>query len=124
MTDFSIGDVAARSGLSAHTLRYYERAGLLPKITRDSGGRRRFTDEHLEWIRFLTYLRATGMPIRRMKEYVRLVQKGPKTSDQRRALLEEHRDAVVRQMDRLSESVIAIEQKIAVYEKRKEEGKQ
>jgi DNA-binding transcriptional MerR regulator len=120
MTELSIADAAARSGLSAHTLRYYERAGLLPRITRDQAGRRRFTDEHLEWIRFLTYLRATGMPIRRMKEYVRLVLKGPETSDERRALLEEHRKAVVRQMDRLSESLIAIEQKIAFYKKKEE----
>ena len=122
MTELSIADAASRSGLSAHTLRYYERAGLMPRVARDHAGRRRFTEEHIDWIRFLTYLRATGMPIRRMKEYVRLVLKGPQTSEARRALLEEHRDAVVRQMDRLSESLIAIEQKIAFYAK-KEEGK-
>ena len=121
MSDLSIADAAARSGLSAHTLRYYERAGLLPHIDRDHAGRRRFSEEHLDWIRFLTYLRATGMPIRRMKEYVGLVQAGPHTADERRALLEAHRDTVVHQMDRLSESLIAIEQKIAYYTKTKEE---
>lgn len=121
MSDHSIADAATRSGLSAHTLRYYERAGLLPRVARDGGGRRRFSEEDLGWIRFLSYLRATGMPIRRMRDYVRLVQQGPPTSDRRRQLLEEHRDAVVRQMDRLSESLIAIEQKIAYYTKTKEE---
>ncbi len=121
MSDHSIADAAQRSGLSAHTLRYYERAGLLPRVARDGGGRRRFSDDDLGWIRFLSYLRATGMPIRRMHEYVRLVQQGARMSDRRRRLLEEHRDAVVRQMDRLSESLIAIEQKIAFYAKKEEE---
>jgi DNA-binding transcriptional MerR regulator len=120
VTELSIADAALQSGLSAHTLRYYELAGLLPRITRDPAGRRRFTGEHLDWIRFLSYLRATGMPIRRMREYVRLVQMGPQTDEQRRALLEDHRDSVLRQMDRLSESLTAIEQKIAFYAKKEE----
>jgi DNA-binding transcriptional MerR regulator len=120
MTALSIADAAARSGVSAHTLRYYERAGLIPRITRDAAGRRRFSDDDLGWIRFLSCLRATGMPIRRMREYVRLVQKGPRTSEQRRQLLEAHRDAVLHQMDSLSESLIAIEQKIAYYSKQEE----
>lgn len=65
MVSYSIAEVADRTGLTAHTLRYYERDDLLLRpVARDSGGRRVYDDEDLGWIRMLTCLRATGMPIR------------------------------------------------------------
>jgi hypothetical protein len=67
MHDYTIDEAAERTGLSKHTLRYYEREGLLPPIAKASSGHRRYTDDDIGWVRFLQLLRATGMPIREAK---------------------------------------------------------
>jgi len=72
----TIAEAAGQAGVSAHTLRYYERAGLLAPIERDASGHRRFTAEEVEWIVVCTRLRATGMPIRRIRAYASLVRDG------------------------------------------------
>ncbi len=76
MTTWSIGEAAEKCGLSQHTLRWYERIGLLPPIERGGDGRRRFSDKDLEWLSLLTKLRATGMPVRDMQRYAELVRSG------------------------------------------------
>jgi DNA-binding transcriptional MerR regulator len=73
---FTIGEVAKETGKSTHTLRYYERVGLIPQVERSSNGHRRYTEDHVTWIRFLDRLRLSGMPIHRMQEYAALVQAG------------------------------------------------
>ena len=88
----SIAEVAHSSGLSAHTLRYYERTGLLEPVIRDGSGHRRYREVDLERISFLTRLRATGMPIREVRRYAELMKAGEATNDERLALLEAHRD--------------------------------
>ncbi|MGB3540762.1 MAG: MerR family transcriptional regulator, partial [Mesorhizobium sp.] len=89
-----IGNLAKKSGLSAHTLRYYERIGLLPYADRDRSGQRDYDVSILTWIEFLGRLKTTDMPIRDMLRYAEMAERGDQTFSQRRELLESHRDRV------------------------------
>ena len=93
----SISDAANATGLSVHTLRYYERAGLmLDPVERAPSSHRRYTEDEIRWVTLLTRLRATGMPIRRIRDYADLVRAGDGNEDERLALLEAHRDGGAR----------------------------
>ena len=116
MTQISIGEAARLTGLSAHTLRYYERIGLIAPIRRRAG-RRRDDEADLQWVGFLHQLRATGMPIRQMKEYADLLRRGPETATRRTQMLEGHRDKVVAQIAELSGHLATLERKIDLYRK-------
>ena len=83
----TIRDVARETGLSVHTLRYYERIGLIPPVERAESGHRRYRDKDIAWFEFLRKLRATGMPIRKVREYVALQQQGDETLRERFELL-------------------------------------
>lgn len=112
----TIAEAAAATGLTPHTLRYYERDGLLlDDVGRASSGHRRYTDRDLAWLHLLTRLRSTGMPIREIREYARLVREGDGTEPQRLAMLQAHRDAVRAQLAEAAEHLAAIELKIDVY---------
>jgi DNA-binding transcriptional MerR regulator len=112
----SIAEAARRTGVSVHTLRYYERAGLVvTTIDRTAGGWRRYRKLDLDWIRICTRLRATGMPIRAIRRYAELVTAGPGNEDQRLALLENHRAEVTAKLAELEESLRLIDHKIDVY---------
>ena len=92
----TITDLAHATGLSKHTLRYYERMGLVPLVQRDpSSGHRRYGDGHAQWIDFVRNLRDCGMPIREIRAYARLVAMGDDTWPARRAMLAAHRARVV-----------------------------
>lgn len=110
-----IGELARRSGLSAHTIRYYERIGLLPPPDRDSGGQRDYDASILEWISFLNRLRSTGMPIQGMLDYARRRQEGPASEPARLALLEHHRAAVSAHIAALQATLPLLDHKIAGY---------
>src|ERR687892_602526 len=84
----TIAKAAREAGVSAHTIRYYERAGLLAPIERNGSGHRRFTPEDVRWIVVCTKFRATGMPIRRIREYAELVWDGDGNEAKRLALLQ------------------------------------
>ena len=113
----SISDAADATGLSAHTLRYYERAGLmLDPVERAPSSHRRYTEDEIRWVTLLTRLRATGMPIRRIREYADLVRAGDGNEAERLALLEAHRDAVLEQLEVDARATsTAIEYKIELY---------
>lgn len=114
----TIADAAAASGLTAHTLRYYERAGLmLAPIDRASSTHRRYSEADIAWVRFLARLRWTGMPIATMRRYTDLVRKGDATVAERRRLLIEHRESVLRHLDEVTASLAAIDVKIHIYDK-------
>lgn len=81
----TVKEVAALTGLSAHTLRYYKREGLVDPIGRAQSGRRRYSERDMAWIEFLGRLRATGMPIRKMKRFANLRRQGDPTVPARRA---------------------------------------
>jgi DNA-binding transcriptional MerR regulator len=112
----SISDAAQLTGLSAHTLRYYERAGLmLDPVERAPSTHRRYSEAEIRWVTLLTKLRATGMPIRRIREYAELVRAGEGNEAERLALLEAHRDAVIEQLDAMRRNLEAIDYKIEIY---------
>ena len=104
----SIAEAARRTGVSVHTLRYYERAGLvITNVHRNPSGRRRYQQEDLKWISICTRLRATGMPIRTIKRYAQLVSAGPGNEEERLALLEAHRAEVTAKLAELQENLTA-----------------
>ena len=121
--DLTIAEAAERAGISAHTIRYYERAGLLAPIGRTDSGHRRFAAEDIEWIVVITKLRATGMPIRRIREYAELVREGDGNELERLALLESHREEVLRRLDEVQQNLELVDFKIALYRKRLERSK-
>jgi len=111
----SIRDMAKQCGLSAYTLRYYERAGLIRAVVRASSGHRRYRAEDKEWIAFLTRLRATGMSIRQMAQFAKLRAQGDATIPNRRVLLEQHIESVRTRIDALEEAESALSAKIEHY---------
>jgi DNA-binding transcriptional MerR regulator len=114
----TISDAARASGVSAHTLRYYERAGLLDPVDRAAGGHRRYAEEDLARIQFLTKLRSTGMPIRQIRAYADLMRGGDETHEARLALLEDHREAVRTQLAETERNLELIDRKIDFYRER------
>jgi DNA-binding transcriptional MerR regulator len=112
----TIAEAARRTGVSVHTLRYYERAGLVvTTVDRTAGGRRRYHQLDLEWIDVCTRLRATGMPIRSIRRYAELVCAGYGNEQERLALLEAHRDEVTAKLAELADNLKLIDHKIDVY---------
>ena len=112
----SIAEAASRTGVSVHTLRYYERAGLVvTAVDRTAGGRRRYHQLDLDWIVICTRLRATGMPIRTIRRYAELVSAGPGNEQERLVLLEAHRAEVTARLARTREHLKLIDHKIDVY---------
>ena len=99
-----------------HTLRYYERAGLVvTTVDRTSGGRRRYRQLDLDWINVCTRLRATGMSIKAIRRYAELVCAGHGNEEERLALMEAHRAEVVAKLAELQENLQLIDHKIDVY---------
>jgi DNA-binding transcriptional MerR regulator len=112
----TIAEVAAATGTSAHTLRYYERIGLIRPVTRARSGHRRYGPDDVRWVEFLRKLHATGMPIRRMLAYAALARRGDSTISERRALLEAHRDEVAAKLAEQEKHLAGIEKKVRLYE--------
>ena len=113
----TIAEAAAATGVSAHTLRYYERAGLMrDPVARASSSHRRYTVEDVRWVTFLTKLRLTGMPIREMARYAELVRAGEGNEAERLALLTEHRRRVLARLDEVQRNLTAINVKISIYQ--------
>jgi len=115
----SISEAAQATGLSTHTLRYYEREGLmLDPVDRASSSHRRYTDADIGWVTFLTKLRTTSMPIAKVREYVELVRLGDSTIDARYDLLRAHRETVVAQLEEMTRSLAAVDRKITTYKEK------
>ena len=119
----SIAEAARRTGVSVHTLRYYERAGLVvTAVGRTAGGRRRYHRLDLDWITVCTRLRATGMPIRTIRRYAELVSAGRGNEPERLALLEAHRAEVTAKLAELGQNLTLIDHKIDIYRGRLDAG--
>ena len=119
----TIAEAARRTGVTAHTLRYYERAGLVvTAVDRTAAGRRRYHERDLTWIVVCAKLRATGMSIQSIRRYAELVSAGHGNEQERLALLEEHRAGVLAQMAQLRGDLELIDHKIDVYRGRLEAG--
>lgn len=119
----AIAEAARWSGVTVDTLRYYERAGLMPSPpARTGGGTRRYHDADLDWIRVITKLRATGMSIELIRRYAELVRAGEGNEAQRLDLLQAHRTAVLDQLETLTENLRLIDRKIDKYRGRVADG--
>jgi DNA-binding transcriptional MerR regulator len=113
----TIQEVAQATGLSAHTLRYYERIGLIHPINREENTRRCYTEDDLGWIDFLLKLRATGMSIKDMQKYAKLQRQGDDTLPERVEMLKSLRDSVETRIEELNEHLKLVRYKIDYYQK-------
>lgn len=111
----TIQQVAEATGLSEHTLRYYERVGLIHAIGRAPNGHRRYSPDDIGWIDFLNKLRATGMSIQQMQRYAELQRQGDETLAERVGMLRAHRQQVEERLDELREHLMLISHKIEYY---------
>lgn len=113
----SIGQVAERTGLSVHTLRFYEREGILADpIRRGSGGRRLYSEDDVDWLAVCIILRGSGMPLPVLRQYTDLVRQGTGNEKERLALLRKHQDDVTAQIAELTRCLDLIRFKAGVYE--------
>lgn len=114
---YTIRHMAQRCGMTTHTLRYYERVGLIQPVGRASNGHRRYSLADEAWIEFLHCLRATNMPIRAMQRFAELRLLGEASSLERRKILEDHQAAIAEQIVELQRAHKILEHKIANYRK-------
>ncbi|WFB09757.1 MerR family transcriptional regulator [Streptomyces sp. LX-29] len=112
---YTISEVAEHTGLSAHTLRWYERIGLMPHVDRTHTGQRRFTNRDLDWLGLVGKLRLTGMPVADMVRYAELVRAGDDTFAEREALLTAHREVVRQRIAELHGTLDVLDCKIDLY---------
>jgi len=110
-----IGDLARATGRTVHTIRWYERQGLMPGVVRNTSGRRTYHPDHIEWLRFLDRLRFTGMTIKEMRTYADLVASGHRSLGERQKLLQRHRAAINARIGELTSALDLIDEKIAFY---------
>jgi len=113
----TIREVAARTGITTHTLRYYERIGLVHHVPRAKSGHRRYGEEDLAWIELLKKLHTTEMPIRKMLAYARLARRGASTIAARKQLLEEHREELAAKVEHLQATLATIDRKLLAYDR-------
>ncbi|MDK9497623.1 MerR family transcriptional regulator [Streptomyces katrae] len=115
--DLSIGEVARRSGLSVHALRFYEREGLFANpVRRLANGRRVYHEEDVEWLAVCTKLRSSGMPLPVIRQYVELARQGPGNEHERLELLRRHERQVEAQIRELRETLDVMRYKVRIYE--------
>ena len=119
----SIGQVAERTGLSVHALRFYEREGLLADpVRRESNGRRVYTEDDVEWLDMCIKFRSSGMPLDTIRRYTDLVRQGPGNEADRLALLKSHQDYVSAQIAELNECLNVITWKVDIYQQHVDAG--
>jgi DNA-binding transcriptional MerR regulator len=119
----SIGQVAAKTGMSVHTLRFYEREGMFAEpVRRDASGRRVYTAGDVEWLEICASFRASGMPLTEIRRYAELVRAGSGNEAERLALLRRHRERVDEQISALNRCREVIDYKVGVYEDRLARG--
>lgn len=112
----TIAEVSKKYNLTADTLRYYERIGLLPAVNRNSSGNRDFTEEDCRWVQFIKCMRSAGLSIEVLIEYVNLFQKGNETIEVRKELLLEQRRQLAEKVDELQNTLAYLDKKIDGYE--------
>ncbi|MFE9923906.1 MerR family transcriptional regulator [Streptomyces sp. NPDC005774] len=112
---YTISEVAALTGLSAHTLRWYERIGLMPHIDRSHTGQRRYSNRDLDWLALVGKLRLTGMPVADMVRYAEMVREGDHTYADRFELLKATREDVMARIAELQGTLAVLDRKISFY---------
>lgn len=114
----TIAEVSRKYGLTADTLRYYERVGLLPNVTRTSGCIRNYTEEDCRWVEYIKCMRSAGVSIETLVEYVALFHQGKETIPARKALLLEQREQIIARIDELNKVLERLDWKLEGYEER------
>lgn len=115
-TALTIGEVSARTGLSTHTLRFYEQEGLFVEpVQRNAAGRRMFTEQEVGWLKVCTKLRSSGMSLPDIRRYAELVWEGAGNEAERYEILRQHEAKVTRQMADLQEALDVIQWKVGLY---------
>jgi DNA-binding transcriptional MerR regulator len=112
-----IAEVSEQYGISTDTLRYYERAGLIPPVNRNESGIRDYNELDLRRVEFIKCMRSAGLPVEVLIEYVALVQQGDKTIEARKEILKEQREKLVSRMKEMQKTLDILDHKIEVYEK-------
>ena len=122
--ELSIGDVAERTGLSVHALRFYEREGLMlsQHVARGTSGHRRFSEQDVKWLQICIKLRRSGMPLAQIRRFAELVREGPGNEQERMELLREHQQRVENQLAELEDCLRIITRKVGVYEQHLADG--
>jgi DNA-binding transcriptional MerR regulator len=119
----SIGQVAERTGLSVHALRFYEREGLFAgPVQRGPGGRRVYSEDDVSWLEICTKFRASGMPLTAIRQYTHLVRQGAGNEQERLDLLRAHLERLATQIGELNECLTMITHKVKIYEEHLAEG--
>lgn len=118
----TIREVSEKFGITQDTLRYYERAGMIPPVNRTASGIRNYTEEDLKWVGLAKCMRSAGLPVEALAEYVRLFREGDHTIPDRLALLKAQREALLDQQRQICETIARLEVKIDRYERAMETG--
>lgn len=118
----TIKEVSEKFGISQDTLRYYERVGMIPHVTRTAGGIRNYQESDLGWVEMALCMRSAGLPIEAMIEYVRLFQEGDETIPARLQLLLDQREALIEQKAQIDSTLKRLNYKISRYERAVEAG--
>lgn len=113
---YSIGQVAAKTGLTVHTLRYYEKEGLLPFVCKSSSGLRMFSDNDLGWLSIIECLKKTGMPLKGIKQYIDWFREGDSTLPQRLEMFKQQQLKVLAQIEQFQKYLQKIDYKVKLYE--------
>lgn len=119
----TIKEVSEKYNITQDTLRYYERVGMIPTVTRTSGGIRDYQPEDLSWVELALCMRSAGLPVESMIEYVRLFQQGDSTFAARLQLLQDQREVLLEQRKQIDETLDRLNYKIARYQVAVETGK-
>lgn len=118
----TIKEVSEKFGISQDTLRYYERVGMIPHVTRTAGGIRNYQESDLGWVEMALCMRSAGLPIEAMIEYVRLFQEGDETIPARLQLLLDQREALIEQKAQIDSTLKRLNYKMSRYERAVETG--
>lgn len=113
----TIKEVCEKYDITADTLRYYERVGVIPEVHRTKGGIRDFTDEDIGWVENAICMRSAGVPVEMLIDYVRLYQEGDGTFQARRDILAEAREEIQKQLDKYQATMDRLNYKISRYDK-------
>lgn len=114
--NYSIKQVSEKTHLTVHTLRYYDKEGLLPFVRRDAAGNRVFTDSDIDWLDLICCLKNTGMPIKQIATFIQWCMEGDPSLSARLEMLVEHRQVVLQQINELQHNLETINHKIERYE--------
>ena len=119
---YSIGEISQRLDIAPSALRYYEKEGLLPFVERSDSGIRQFTDIDLEWLIIIDSWKRTGMPLKEIKDFVKMFEERDTTIARRLEIVRRHREVIQQQVAKLNEIILALDFKEQYYQQALDEG--